>query len=148
MKDVDKCFRREYYTMCQDPIKNPFDDSCIDPRLPSFDGFGDEDDFLCVYRDEIDKPEEWVYVDYSEWPEYDDDIDWGEDEDLVNNPSHYTDGGIECIEAMEAMLSKEEFIGYLRGNAFKYQWRLRKKWNCSEDLEKAEWYLSKLKEVI
>jgi hypothetical protein len=33
--------------------------------------------------------------------------------DNVNHPSHYTDGNIECIEAIEAQLSKEEYRGYL-----------------------------------
>ena len=32
--------------------------------------------------------------------------------DLVNKPEHYNQGSIECIDAIEAMLSKEEFIGY------------------------------------
>ena len=50
--------------------------------------------------------------------------------DLINNPEHYNQGGIECIDAIEAMLSEEEFIGYLRGNSQKYRWRFRyKKWN-------------------
>ena len=39
--------------------------------------------------------------------------------DLVNKPEHYNQGSIECIDAIEAMLSKEEFIGYLRGNSQK-----------------------------
>ena len=65
--------------------------------------------------------------------------------DAVNHPSHYTSGDIECIDAMKAMLSREEFIGYLRGNAFKYQWRLRHKGNPVEDLSKAERYLDWLK---
>lgn len=68
----------------------------------------------------------------------------------VNHPIHYTQGKIECIEAMEAMLTPEEFRGYLRGSIFKYQWRVMKK-NGVEDLEKAKWYLDylikKMKEV-
>ena len=47
--------------------------------------------------------------------------------DLINNPEHYNQGGIECIDAIEAMLSEEEFIGYLRGNSQKYRWRFRYK---------------------
>jgi hypothetical protein len=35
--------------------------------------------------------------------------------DNVNSPNHYASHSIECIVAMEAMLSPEEFIGYLRG---------------------------------
>ena len=67
--------------------------------------------------------------------------------DLVNNPEHYNQGSIECIDAIEAMLSKEEFIGYLRGNSQKYRWRFRYK-NGIQDLKKAEWYLSKLIEAV
>lgn len=64
----------------------------------------------------------------------------------VNHPSHYTGGGIECIDAMQAMLTEDEFIGYLRGNIFKYQWRYQQK-NGIEDLKKSQWYLNKLIEV-
>lgn len=64
--------------------------------------------------------------------------------DMVNSPSHYKTGKIECIEAMEAMLTDEEFIGYLRGNAFKYLWRYRSKGKAYEDLQKAQWYLNRL----
>jgi len=67
--------------------------------------------------------------------------------DLVNNPAHYNQGGIECIDSIEAMLSTEEFIGYLRGNSHKYRWRFRYK-NGIEDLHKAEWYENKLLKVL
>ena len=67
-------------------------------------------------------------------------------EDLVNGPLHYNSGGIECIEAMEAMLSKEEFIGYLRGNSFKYRWRFVLK-DGTQDLKKARWYEDRLLKV-
>lgn len=63
--------------------------------------------------------------------------------DAVNNPEHYNKGNIECIDSIQAMLSKEEFIGYLRGNSHKYRWRFRYK-NGIEDLKKAEWYENKL----
>jgi len=68
-------------------------------------------------------------------------------EDLVNNPKHYNQGEIECIDAIRAMLSDEEFIGYLRGNSLKYRWRFRYK-NGMQDLEKAEWYERRLKETL
>ena len=67
--------------------------------------------------------------------------------DPVNNPAHYNSGKLECIEAMEAMLSPEEFIGYLRGNSFKYRWRFRYK-NGIEDLRKANWYEQRLIDYI
>ena len=64
-------------------------------------------------------------------------------EDTVNHPSHYTDGGIECIEAIEAALSNEEFRGYCKGNCIKYNWRERHK-GGTESLKKAQWYLDRL----
>ncbi|MEX5426450.1 DUF3310 domain-containing protein [Acinetobacter radioresistens] len=66
--------------------------------------------------------------------------------DNVSRPGHYTAGNIECIEAMQAMMTHEEFIGYLRGNIFKYQWRYKHK-NGLEDLRKAQWYQNKLIEA-
>ena len=67
--------------------------------------------------------------------------------DNVDHPSHYGNGSIECIEYLEDFLSREEFIGYLRGNIGKYMHRWRYK-NGLEDLRKAEWYLKKLIEVM
>jgi len=66
--------------------------------------------------------------------------------DNVNNPSHYGNGQIECIDYLEDFMTTEEFIGYLRGNIGKYLHRWRYK-NGLEDLRKAEWYLKKLIEV-
>jgi hypothetical protein len=65
--------------------------------------------------------------------------------DAVNSPAHYNKNhkGIECIQAMEAMLTPEEFLGYLRGNMFKYSWRFRYK-NGAEDVAKHKWYADKL----
>jgi hypothetical protein len=40
------------------------------------------------------------------------------------NPEHYRQGGIECIDAIEAALTPEEFRGYCKGNAMKYIWRM------------------------
>ena len=67
--------------------------------------------------------------------------------DLINNPPHYNKGGIECIDAIEAMLTQEEFVGYLRGNSLKYRWRFRYK-DFIQDLKKAEWYENKLMETL
>lgn len=64
--------------------------------------------------------------------------------DLVNHPPHYTQGGIECIDAIEAactgLTGKE---GYLVGQVIKYIWRWKHK-NGLQDLEKAKWYLERL----
>lgn len=63
--------------------------------------------------------------------------------DNVNNPSHYGQGKIECIYYISDFLTKEEYIGYLRGNIAKYLHRWRYK-NGIEDLKKANWYLDRL----
>ena len=60
--------------------------------------------------------------------------------DPVNHPPHYTVGAIECIDAIRAALTEEEFRGYCKGNALKYVWRERHKGN-NESLQKAERYL-------
>lgn len=69
-------------------------------------------------------------------------------EDMVESPPHYNNGSIECIEAIEAMLSKDEYIGYLRGNALKYMWRFRYKSKPFEDLRKARWYEERLMKFL
>lgn len=68
--------------------------------------------------------------------------------DMVNHPEHYANqGGVECIDAIQSMLNKDEYIGYLRGNIFKYLWR-RSKGNYKQDLDKAQFYLNRLKDEI
>ena len=67
--------------------------------------------------------------------------------DNVNHPAHYASGDIECIEALEASSTPEEFQGYCKCNAQKYLWRWRDKGGI-EDLRKAQWYLTKLIKCI
>jgi len=64
--------------------------------------------------------------------------------DMVNSPPHYNDGGIECIDAIEASMSQDAFRGYLKGNMIKYLWRYEHK-GGKEDLDKANWYLTRLR---
>jgi len=63
--------------------------------------------------------------------------------DMVNEPPHYTQGGIECIDAIRAALTPEEFRGFCKGNALKYVWREKHK-GGDEDMKKAGWYLAKV----
>ena len=67
--------------------------------------------------------------------------------DMVNRPPHYTQGGIECIDAMIAAFGKEAVANFCMCNAFKYIWRSKHK-NGNEDIEKAKWYLNKHKELV
>jgi hypothetical protein len=63
--------------------------------------------------------------------------------DNVNHPDHYTQGGIECIEAIQAQMTPEGFQAYCQGNVVKYLWRWRQKGGV-ESLRKAQWYLSRM----
>ena len=64
--------------------------------------------------------------------------------DMVNNPRHYTAGGIECIEAIKAAIGGLTGVeAFCTGNAIKYLWRWKLK-NGVEDLEKANWYINRL----
>lgn len=68
--------------------------------------------------------------------------------DNVNHPAHYTQGSIECIDAIKAAtVGLEGIEAVLTGNAIKYLWR----WKCKggvEDIDKAIWYLNRLKEEL
>ena len=67
-------------------------------------------------------------------------------EDMVNHPSHYTQGKIECIEAIKYINNKlhmEGYEGYCLGNFIKYTWRCNYK-NGWEDIDKAIFYLKEL----
>ena len=63
--------------------------------------------------------------------------------DLVNDPPHYKQGSIECIDAIKAALTPEEFLGYCKGNIMKYMWRERYKGGV-ESRRKAAWYLKQV----
>ena len=64
--------------------------------------------------------------------------------DMVNHPSHYTQGGIECIDALKAAtISKTGIEAVCTANAIKYLWRYEEK-NGIEDVKKARWYIDRL----
>ena len=64
--------------------------------------------------------------------------------DMVNKAPHYNKGGVECIKAIEASMSPEEYAGFLKGQVIKYVWRYRHKGKPVEDLDKARYYLDDL----
>lgn len=68
--------------------------------------------------------------------------------DMVNRPPHYVVGGIEAIDIIKSRLTDEEYQGYLKGNHLKYILRYPFKDNPEQDLEKAEWYINKLREEL
>lgn len=68
--------------------------------------------------------------------------------DAVDHPRHYASGSIECIDAIEAALTPEEFSGYCKGNMLKYTWRAGHKGSAAEDISKARWYATRLEAAL
>lgn len=67
--------------------------------------------------------------------------------DMINSPSHYNQFSREVIDTMKGMSTPEEFKGFLKLNAVKYLSRYQGK-NGAEDLDKAIWYIERLKSEI
>lgn len=64
--------------------------------------------------------------------------------DNVNNPTHYTQGEIECIDCIKAaIINKTGIKAFCVGNAIKYLFRYENK-NGLEDVKKAQWYINRL----
>lgn len=64
--------------------------------------------------------------------------------DMVNHPQHYTQGGIECIDAIKAAtIGKRGIEAVCVANIIKYLWRFEEK-NGIEDVCKAKWYIERL----
>lgn len=66
--------------------------------------------------------------------------------DNVNHPSHYGTGKLECIEVMMETQGVEAVKSFCICNAFKYLYRHNRK-NQTEDIKKANWYLTKFIEI-
>jgi hypothetical protein len=83
----------------------------------------------------------WKFCDYI----------WGWEEEMetteqesnnnVEHPSHYNQGDIECIDAIKAALTPEEFEGFIKGTVIKYMWRAKHKGQM-EDMKKGWFYLN------
>ena len=71
-----------------------------------------------------------------------------EKDDPVSHPSHYTQGKVECIDAMEQIFGRDAVISFATLNCFKYLWRRKHKDNEEQDIQKAIWYFDKAKELI
>ena len=63
--------------------------------------------------------------------------------DFVNQPPHYLEGTIECIDAMVAAFGLDAVKTYCKIASFKYLWRASKKEGNdeSQDLAKSAWYI-------
>lgn len=68
--------------------------------------------------------------------------------DMVNQPPHYTQGGIECIDAIKAAITgKPPYEAWLVGQVIRYLWRYNFK-NGVQDIEKAQFYINKLLQEV
>lgn len=68
----------------------------------------------------------------------------GQDFDVVNHPSHYNKGRIECIDAIDsATVGKSGIEAVCVANVIRYLWRYEEKGGL-ESVRKAQWYLNKL----
>jgi len=67
-------------------------------------------------------------------------------DELQIGGQHYKDMGVQPWAVMEAVLTREEFIGFLKGNCVKYGMRAGKK--DSDDAGKFQHYKMKLAEVL
>lgn len=64
--------------------------------------------------------------------------------DAINHPSHYTQGSIECIDAIaEVVKDLKGMEAVDTANAMKYMWRWKHK-NGAQDVKKAIWYMMDL----
>lgn len=68
--------------------------------------------------------------------------------DPVNHPDHYTQGDIECFDAIRASQGDQAAIDFAICNAMKYIWRHKLKEDPIQDLEKAQQYLNKAIDIL
>ena len=60
----------------------------------------------------------------------------------ISQPSHYTQGSVECIDAMVSAFGEDAVKDYYcRLNAFKYVWRAKHKDSVESNTRKAIWFL-------
>ena len=65
------------------------------------------------------------------------------EKEMVNHPSHYNHGSMECIDAIVGAYGVEEAKVFCKINAFKYLWRLGHKDADEQEIGKIKWYLDK-----
>lgn len=73
-----------------------------------------------------------------------DGLELEKENETVSHPAHYCQGGVECIDALEAATTGLQGIeAVCTANAIKYLWRWKHK-NGVTDLHKAQWYIDRL----
>ena len=66
----------------------------------------------------------------------------------ISKPKHYTQGSVECLDAIDSMLEESSRIDFYRSQIVKYVWRLRDKGAPLKDAQKARFYLDRLIEKL
>ena len=54
--------------------------------------------------------------------------------------THYMEGAMQAVEVCQALMTKEQFDGFLLGNIIKYRMRAKYKGKYDEDIRKSEQY--------
>ena len=136
------------YNYCNDKTFN-----CTEcPLSKKYDKETDEytDTYACVFDemsdDMLNKCYNWYKkLDSSACENVEDDCCNKElNSDMVDHPSHYNQGGIECIDCIKsAIVGKVGIEAFCAGNAIKYLFRYEEK-NGVEDVKKARWYIDRL----
>ena len=75
------------------------------------------------------------------------DFDENEHVDMVNDPPHYKQHEMECIDEMLVVFGVQAVIDYCRCAAWNYRYRAPYKHKFKMDNDKADWYLKKAKEL-
>jgi hypothetical protein len=69
------------------------------------------------------------------------------EKDMVNHPTHYSRGGIECFDVIREFYGEQVLEGFFLGNALKYIMRCRLKENYIQDLKKARFYIDEILKI-
>ena len=108
------------------------------------------DNYSCAFDEMDDKMLDKIYSWYKELDQAscenakDSCCNKEPDIDMVNHPSHYTQGGIECIDCIKsAIVGKVGIEAFCVGNDIKYLFRYEEK-NGIEDVKKARWCIDRL----
>ena len=101
------------------------------------------DDKLAIAYDHVYKNSE-AHLDGSHLKDAELNIEPENKPDMVSHPKHYTQGDIECIDALKAAtVGKRGIEAVCVANVIKYLWRYEEK-NGIEDVRKAKWYIERL----
>jgi hypothetical protein len=64
------------------------------------------------------------------------------------NPDHYKKEGFEAIDVIKAVLTPEQFSGYLIGNSLKYLLRVNDKDTPAMNVSKSQWYSDRAEKLL